>query len=71
MLPCSQSTHTQSKPALAMNRDRFVPGNICHAPNETPEPDVRAFCRRFADFIIEAMVLALRECDTDEDRYVN
>jgi hypothetical protein len=54
-----------------MNRDRFVPGNICHAPNETPEPDMRAFCKRFADFIIEAMVSALRGCDTDEDRYVN
>jgi hypothetical protein len=70
-LPCSQSTHTQSKPALAMNRDRFVPGNICHAPNEIPEPDVRAFCSRFADFITEAMVSAPRGCGIDGDRYVN
>jgi hypothetical protein len=43
-----------------MKRDRFVPGNICHAPNETAEPDVRAFCRRFADFIVDAMVVGTR-----------
>jgi hypothetical protein len=42
-----------------MKRDRFVPGNICHAPNETAEPDVRAFCRRFADFIIDAIVVGV------------
>lgn len=61
MLPCSQSTHTQSKPALAMNRDRFAPGNICHAPNEAPEPDARAFCSRLADFITEAIYLPDRD----------
>ena len=49
-----------------MERDMLVPGNICHAPNEAPEPDESAFCSRFADFIIEAIVgtKEKRKCDT-------
>lgn len=33
MLPCSQSTRTQSTPDLASMRDTFAPGIICQAPN--------------------------------------
>ena len=43
-----------------MNWGRFELGNICHALNEAPEPDVRAFYRRFADSIIDAIVAGTR-----------
>ena len=38
MLPCSVSMQTQSKPHRAMVLDKCVPGSICQAPKDKPEP---------------------------------
>ena len=48
--------HIQSKPARAIVRDRCVPGSICHAPKERPEPVPSAFRKVFA-FLITAAIL--------------
>src|SRR2546421_12413660 len=54
--PCSQSTQTQSNPALAITLDKLPPGSICQAPKEAPEFMRKAFCNRFAFFMMEAMI---------------
>lgn len=52
MFPCSVSTRTQSNPHLAMVLAWLLPGSICHAPNVSPEPVLRAFWSRFAACIL-------------------
>lgn len=51
MLPCSQSTRTQSYPALARVRDMLLPGSNCHTPNASP-PLSRTDLTRFVPCIV-------------------
>lgn len=45
MLPCSQSTMTQSTPDRARRRETFAPGSICHMPMDW-RPWANAVLRR-------------------------
>lgn len=58
--PCSQSTQTQSNPALAITLDKLPPGSICQAPKDAPDSVRKAFCSRFAFFMMEAMTREVR-----------
>lgn len=40
---------------------RFVPGSICHAPNERPEPVFKAFCSLLAACISTIVEARCRE----------
>lgn len=57
MLPCSQSTSTQSHPDRARMRDTFAPGIICHMP---------MLCLPWAKAVLSrldaCMVFILRSC---------
>lgn len=52
IFPCSVSTRTQSNPHRAIVLAWLLPGSICHAPNVSPEPVLRAFWSRFAACIL-------------------
>lgn len=46
------STSTQSNPQRAIVLAWLLPGSICHAPNDSPEPVRRAFWSRLAACIL-------------------
>jgi hypothetical protein len=51
ILPCSQSTTTQSTPVRARVRDTLEPGIICQHPNDGPFPSSKATRNLLAPFI--------------------
>lgn len=51
ILPCSQSTSTQSTPVRARVRETLEPGIICQHPNDGPFPSSKATRNLLAPFI--------------------
>lgn len=59
MLPCSQSTMTQSTPDRARRRETFAPGSICHMPMDW-RPWANAVLRRLDACIAMARRVVLK-----------
>ena len=68
ILPCSQSTMTQSTPDRARILEMLAPGSICHKPMEGPLFSAKTCLRRFAWSIWGLVPGSMAEAEAENER---